>query len=343
MIYSISQNQREKEIIKLKKLLTLVLSSLLLVGCTSSTKKTETAVSKETTTHTETVKEKVYVTTNVFEQLTKEIVKEDLEVVNLLGNSTDPHHFELTPKDLANLKDAKVLVINGFGLEHWVEDALETGTLTVEKIADGSVLLPYHIHTDSETHHHNEMTLYEEEHSEHEEEHHHHHHGDIDPHYWMAPTLVQLSAVHISNVLGSHYEELDARFTENLSMYITNDFGKVLEDYEQLRDVKHLFSVENILSYLGEEYEIEVVSLLNSHEEPTAEQLTEFVKEFKEHNGTHIYTSTLESQTVLKLKEVLPDAQFVKIHSFESLSKEDKAKSLVDLYTENLQAFLMSK
>ncbi len=40
------------------------------------------------------------------------------------GASADPHSFEATPADIAEISDASLLVYNGGGYDHWVDDVL---------------------------------------------------------------------------------------------------------------------------------------------------------------------------------------------------------------------------
>ena len=40
------------------------------------------------------------------------------------GASADPHSFEATPADVAEISDASLLVYNGGGYDHWVDDVI---------------------------------------------------------------------------------------------------------------------------------------------------------------------------------------------------------------------------
>src|SRR4029079_6729626 len=47
-----------------------------------------------------------------------------LEKCSKAGASADPHSFEATPADIAEISDASLLVYNGGGYDHWVDDVL---------------------------------------------------------------------------------------------------------------------------------------------------------------------------------------------------------------------------
>ena len=44
-----------------------------------------------------------------------------MNVTTLVGPDGDPHTFELSPKDSAALSKADVVVVNGLGLEGWLD------------------------------------------------------------------------------------------------------------------------------------------------------------------------------------------------------------------------------
>lgn len=54
------------------------------------------------------------------------VAGERAEVINLLPAGGDPHDWEPSAKDMAKLEQADLLVINGTGFEHWVQDVVPT-------------------------------------------------------------------------------------------------------------------------------------------------------------------------------------------------------------------------
>jgi len=88
-------------------------------------------------------------------------------VDTLVPLGADPHTFEPTPQDVARIAESTVLVVNGAGLEAWIEKTLENagGQRTVIEAAAG---LPSR-----------EPGEGEETSGE--------HHDEVDPHFWLDP------------------------------------------------------------------------------------------------------------------------------------------------------------
>jgi ABC-type Zn uptake system ZnuABC Zn-binding protein ZnuA len=71
--------------------------------------------------------------------IAQNIAGDHLTIDTLIPLGSDPHAYELTPRDAARLSDADLLLINGSGFESWLAPALNTlpGTVTVVEAARG--------------------------------------------------------------------------------------------------------------------------------------------------------------------------------------------------------------
>ena len=67
-----------------------------------------------------------------------------VEVTNMVPAGTEPHDWEPAATDIKNLEDADVFIYNGAGMEHWIEDvldSLENKDLKVVEASEGITLL----------------------------------------------------------------------------------------------------------------------------------------------------------------------------------------------------------
>ena len=112
---------------------------------------------------------------------TEAVAGECATVTSLLPAGADTHTFQGRPQDVANLRQAQVLVVNGLGLEAFLKPLLSSAEnqalLTIDSSA-GIKPLP----------------LASPDHGGHGHDHHHHHgHGTDgdgdDPHIWLDPQL----------------------------------------------------------------------------------------------------------------------------------------------------------
>jgi ABC-type Zn uptake system ZnuABC Zn-binding protein ZnuA len=160
--------------------------------------------------------------------LTQEIGGNHVNVVQLVPNNVDYHSWEPLPSTIIAAENADLIVYNGAGLDHWMEDnilpALSSSKVRrVIDTTDGLALLTDYSH--QEDHNHKESS-----------EHNDHHHGPEDPHTYVSPYMAKLQAQKIYDALiqidpdnQSYYHEnwvnlkdklqqLDSSYLEELSM-----------------------------------------------------------------------------------------------------------------------------
>ncbi|HZU85873.1 MAG TPA: zinc ABC transporter substrate-binding protein, partial [Anaerolineaceae bacterium] len=56
--------------------------------------------------------------------LTRQVAGERAVVETLIPDGLDPHAFTPAPADVARISDAQLLVVNGAGLEEWLQETL---------------------------------------------------------------------------------------------------------------------------------------------------------------------------------------------------------------------------
>lgn len=69
----------------------------------------------------------VVASTNVWGSVASAVTGDHASVKAIISNpADDPHSFEVTPADAASIADASLVVYNGGGYDHWVDDVLST-------------------------------------------------------------------------------------------------------------------------------------------------------------------------------------------------------------------------
>jgi zinc/manganese transport system substrate-binding protein len=71
--------------------------------------------------HADTAKLKVAATITVLGDMVKQVGREHVMLTTLVGSDSDVHAFEPTPADVRALSGADLVVVNGFGLEGWID------------------------------------------------------------------------------------------------------------------------------------------------------------------------------------------------------------------------------
>jgi len=118
-------------------------------------------------------------TTTLF---TKAVAGDCAQVSSLLPAGADSHTYQARPQDVASLGKAQVLVINGLGMESFLEPVLKGAENKALITIDSSVGIK-------------PLAMEEEDDHGHGHHHHDHGHGDgeaeeaVNPHVWLDPTL----------------------------------------------------------------------------------------------------------------------------------------------------------
>jgi zinc/manganese transport system substrate-binding protein len=69
----------------------------------------------------------VVASTNVWGSVASAVTGDHASVKSIISNpADDPHSFEVTPADAAAIADASLVVYNGGGYDHWVDDVLSS-------------------------------------------------------------------------------------------------------------------------------------------------------------------------------------------------------------------------
>ena len=153
----------------------------------------------------------VVASTNVWGSVASAVAGDDVSVKSLIQDpSADPHSYESTPSDAAEITDADLVVFNGGGYDEFVEKILDQAgdKRTVEAFAllgtEGD-LADGHDHDHAET---------GQEHADEGGDEHGHVHGAVNEHVWYDVATVDAVAHEIAEQLG----ELDP---DNAASYTT--------------------------------------------------------------------------------------------------------------------------
>ena len=138
-------------------------------------------------------------TTSLIADVARIVGGPDVEVTALIPPDTDPHAFDPTPRDLARLLGADLVLANGLGLETFLDKVLQAGASSRQSIivvSEGRT--PRGCSA---------------------EEHHAHDHGEHDPHVWFDPTWVQLWADNIAAAFAARDPDRAADYRGRADAY----------------------------------------------------------------------------------------------------------------------------
>lgn len=324
----------------------LIVSSMILVlaGCGSAAKKD----SAEPAAATVAGKDKLKIETSFYPmyEFTRQVAGDLADVHLLVPAGTEPHDWEPTPKDMAAIEQADILVYNGAGLESWVDQVVsgsDSKGMTAVEASKGLELIPGteeedhdhghdHDAADGDAHAAEAETGHEEE-PAHEHEHDHEHdHGAFDPHVWLSPKLAIGEVRTIEAALSAKAPEHKAQFEKNAAAYIAK-LQQLDEQYtKELSGTKRKDFVTQhaAFGYLAHTYGLTQVPIagLSPEQEPSAQAMAEVVKFAKAHQVKTIFFETLVSSSVADTIAKEVGAKSAVLNPIEGLTAEDEANNL---------------
>ena len=203
-----------------------------------------------------------------------------------------PHDYALTPQDMRKLAAADVLVVNGLGLEEFLDApvlAANPDLETVDSSAAIQDLLEYaHEHHEAEEEHDHEA---EAEHGH--DEHGHHPHEGVNPHLFASPRQAARIALNVAAGLSKADPDGAATYFRNAQAYAAR-LNALADELAALgRTLKNNRIVEphGVFDYLARDMGLEIAAVLRPHgQEPSAAEMLDLVREIREKQAGAIFT-----------------------------------------------------
>ena len=198
----------------------------------------------------------------------------DLTVGRLITeNVSCLHDYSLNVRQVRTTEAAQLIVINGAGLEEFMEDILHD-----KAVIDSSEGI--------------ELIECEESHDHHEG--HDHHHHDVDNHIWLSPDNARSMSINICNGLKARYPQHAGTFESNLESLLTE--LEELENYgiKQLSGLRsrEIITFHDGFSYLSGSFDLTILEAVEeeSGSEASASELKELILLVREHQIPAIFT-----------------------------------------------------
>ncbi|QJU56202.1 zinc ABC transporter substrate-binding protein [Herbiconiux sp. SALV-R1] len=259
-------------------------SALALAGCASGASSTNAG-----STGSATGGLKVVATTTQVADFTREIAGDAASVTQLIQPNQSAHSYDPSAADLSALASADVLVINGAGLEEWLDDAISASGFDGVTI-DASTGIQLSEEEAGDEHAHEEGT--EDDHAHEEgsgdeaagDDHDHAHEGG-NPHIWTDPARAEQMVATIESGLAAADPAAASDFTANADAYekkLAELDDWIRENVDQVpADKRLLVSNHDAFTYFVDAYGItyvgSVIPSFDDNAEPSAAQIDELV------------------------------------------------------------------
>lgn len=279
------------------------------------------ACSRKSSTYTDESK-KITVCTSFYAMydFSKKIGGDKINLISLVPSGIEPHDWEPSPKDIANLEKADVLIYNGAGMEGWIDKVINSLSnkklLTIETSAKINLL---------QNEDNDEDLKY-------------------DPHVWLNPLNVKIQMEEIKNafikadpVNKDYYEK---NFLENSKKLdnLDKEYKNAVLSFKS----KDIVVSHKAFGYLCRAYGLNQVAIegLSGDVEPTPSKMAEIVKFAKNNNVKYIFFEELLTPKVAQVIANEAGAKTAVLNPFEGLKEEDikNGKDYFSVMRENLDA-----
>jgi len=236
-----------------------------------------------------------------------------------LKNLSEPqtgclHDFQLTPADMKLLSTADVFVINGGGIESFMEDiAKQYPELVIIEACEGIELL---CETEAHGHEHESVTHDEEEHDKEDDadsadDHNH----DINAHAWMSVANYRKQVENIASGLVKIAPQLAESFLAN-----AGDYDRKLEELQvEQESLLTLTQGEEVImfhcayDYVAEDLGLEVAFCMDLDEERqvSAGEVAEVIEVIEHHRVKYIFAEALYGTDMCEMVQKEADVEVI--------------------------------
>ena len=304
---------------KFTKLLILLIStSLLFIGCNNNSD--SNVITDDDTLNIVTSFYPLYISTI---NITKDIP--NVNVTNMTKSQTGClHDYQLTPQDLKTLENADILVVNGAGMESFLDSIIsQYPNLKIINATEGLDLL------EDDTHSH--------DHDEHDHDEHDHDH-EYNAHVWVSVTGNIEEVKNISSQLENLDPENKASYEANANTYIAKLEDLKSEMHEELDNLpnRDIITFHEAFPYFAEEFNLNIAGVIEIEpdSEPSAKEIENIINTVKEKNIKALFT---EPQYSSKVAETIAVETGATVYELDPIVTGDSTPDAYDDYINKMK------
>jgi manganese/iron transport system substrate-binding protein len=299
----------------------ILLSLLLLSACSASGPETTASAGKL----------KVVATTTLIGDIVKNIGGEQIDLSVLLPIGADPHNYEPSPKDLAQVANAEVVFTNGAGLEGFMTRLLENAgsKATIISLSDGLTLID---------------AAEEGAQAENTD------HGGSDPHVWMDPNNVQHWVDRIEQVLSEADPGHATTYRANSQAYqqaLSDLDSWISQQVAQVPQAnRKIVSDHVVFGYFARRYGFEqvgaVIPSISTLASPSAQELASLEETIKNLGVRAIFVDSTVNPTLSQRIASDTQTQVVPVYSGSLSPASGPAATYLDFMRANVSAIVQA-
>ena len=240
---------------------------------------------------------------------TLNIIKDvpNVKLINMTKAQTGClHDYQLSPEDLKTLSSADIFVVNGAGMEGFLDKVISNEKdLDIVDSSEGIKLLT----ADGEEHSHDDENHNHDEEETHADDHDH----EDNPHVWVS---ISNSIKQVQNIADglAKYDPVNAdKYKANAKEYISKLESLKSEMQEGINSLpnRNIITFHEAFPYFAEEFDLNIVGViaLEPGTEPSPKELEETIELAKNNNVKALFTEpqyTAKAATTISKEAGVP-------------------------------------
>ena len=265
---------------------------------------------------------------SILGDMVKQVGGDHVEVVMLVGPDGDTHAYEPSPADARALADARLLIVNGLGLEGWLPRLVKTSGFKGVQVtaSDGIELLKWDgagrddHHGDA--HAEDDHAAHEDRHASHDHAHdgkdhddhaesaHHeeegHHHGEYDPHAWQSLANGAIYVRSIAEALARIDPDHAADYESRASAYaghLNALHAKLKADFAAIpAERRKVVTSHDAFRYFGHAYGVSFIAPegLSTEAEASAGDVAKIIDQIREDRLEAVFLENISDERLIR-------------------------------------------
>jgi zinc/manganese transport system substrate-binding protein len=230
---------------------------------------------------------KAVASTSIIGDLVKNVGGDRVEVATLVGPNSDAHVFSPTPAHAKTLAAAKVVFVNGLGLEGWMTRLVKSSGTKAATVVATAGIAPRKAEEAGHGHGHS------------------HSHGP-DPHAWQSVANVKLYVANIRNGLKAADPAGAAAYDANTKAYLEKlDAleGEVKAAIGKIpADRRKIITTHDAFGYFGAAYGVQFIAPVGvgGDAEPSAKDVAKIIAQVKRQKIPAVFMENISDQRMMQ-------------------------------------------
>lgn len=304
-----------------KLLLPMLATSFLFIGC-NNTKSNN--VKSDDTLNIVTSFYPIYISTlNIIKDVP------NVTLTNMTKSQTGClHDYQLTPQDLKTLENADILVVNGAGMESFLEDIIsQYPELEIIDASNGLDLL-------EETSDEHEDETDDHEHEDETDDHNH----EYNAHIWVSVSGNIDQVKNISSQLKELDPENKTEYEDNTNEYVSKLEALSTEMHAELDSLSNrtIITFHEAFPYFAKEFDLNIAGVIQIEpdSEPSAKEIENIIQTIEDNNITALFT---EPQYSSKVANTIAAETGAKIYELDPIVTGDATPDAYDDYINKMK------